>query len=299
MAVFYKDYEKQSGNIENTGYDITPTEFHNLLGIGLSVYDEVHKALNLVYKSISYSHTSLILGLSATMESLNTKVEDIQHLMFPNTIRFDEIKMKKYIELLSIKYEFMVFNPKRIRTTMFGSNMYNDIAFEHSICNNPSLLKSYLEMQFYIMRHLFKGGCDFYQPGDKAIVFASSVKMCTHLTEYLQEKYPELDIRRYAENDPYENLMEADVRVTTIKSGSTGHDIPGLTYCQMTSNIQSIVANKQARGRLREIVGRNLRFCYTYCGQVDRHVEYNKSRLKMFADGVKSIKELTIPFKLR
>ena len=299
MAVFYKDYEKQNGDLENTGYDITPVEFHSLLGIGFSIYDEVHKALNLVYKSISYSHTSLILGLSATMESLNRKVEEIQHLMFPNTIRFDDIKMKKYIELLAIRYEFMNYNPKRIRTTLYGSNMYNDIAYEQSICNNPSLLRSYLEMQFYIMRHLFKGNCDFYKPGDKAIVFASSIKMCTLLAEYLQTKYPDLDVRRYADGDPFENLMESDIRVTTIKSGSTGHDIPGLTYCQMTSNIQSIVANKQARGRLREIVGRNLRMCYTYCGQIDRHIEYHRSRLRMFVDGVKSIKELDVPFKLK
>lgn len=299
MAVFYKDYEKQNGNLEHTGYDITPVEFHSLLGIGFSVYDEVHKALNLVYKSISYSHTSLILGLSATMESLNRKVEEIQQMLFPNTIRFNDIKMKKYIEMLAIRYEFMNYNPKRIRTTLYGNNMYNDIAYEQSICNNPSLLRSYLEMQYYIMKHLFKGACDFYRPGDRAIVFASSVKMCTHLTNHLKAKYPELDVRRFAEGDPFENLMEPDIRVTTIKSGSTGHDIPNLTYCQMTTNVQSVVSNKQARGRLREIVGRNLRMCYTYCGQIDRHVEYHKARVRMFIDGVKTIKELDVPFKLR
>jgi hypothetical protein len=50
--------------------------------------------------------------------------------------------------------------------------------------------------------------------------------------------------------------------------------------------INSSVSNLQALGRLREIVGRIVRFYYFYCEQIPKHVEYHYNKVELFRDRV-------------
>ena len=71
-------------------------------------------------------------------------------------------------------------------------------------------------------------------------------------------------------NDPYENIIEPDIRVTTIISGGTAIDIPNLRTL-ILNNIKSPVANLQTMGRLRDLQNRDVKFYYLYSEQIAKH----------------------------
>jgi superfamily II DNA or RNA helicase len=119
--------------------------------------------------------------------------------------------------------------------------------------------------------------------------------MCTEYTKVLKDRYPDLDVRRYVEDDPYENIIEADIRVTTVQSGGTAIDIPKLRVAIMTVSIDSPVSNLQALGRLRELKDRDVKFYYLYCVQIPKQVQYHRNRKLLFEPKVASVVELHYP----
>jgi hypothetical protein len=126
------------------------------------------------------------------------------------------------------------------------------------------------------------------EAGQKFIVFAASVNMCTAIATYLQKLYPELDIRRYApsDGDPKANLFESDGCVTTIGAGGTGHDIKNLIAVIMTTAIDSEAANLQAFGRLRKLrSGQTPEFVYLVNSDNEKHLKYHENKIKLL-DGV-------------
>jgi superfamily II DNA or RNA helicase len=130
---------------------------------------------------------------------------------------------------------------------------------------------------------------------DKLVVFCASIDMCTEYTKHLKEEFPDLDVRRYVEDDPYENVIEADIRVTTIQSGGTAIDIPNLRVAIMSVSVDSPVSNLQALGRLRELKDRDVKFYYLYCLQIPKQVGYHRNRKLLYQPKVASINELHYP----
>jgi ERCC4-related helicase len=118
------------------------------------------------------------------------------------------------------------------------------------------------------------------------------------MTKYLKKKYPQLDVRRYCEDDPYEDVIEPDIRVTTILSAGTALDIPQLITVIMTNSVNSPVANLQTLGRLRELKDREVCFYYLFCEEIKKHVEYHHARKDLFYDRVENIKELRAPYSV-
>jgi len=164
----------------------------------------------------------------------------MQHIMFPASIRHEKIKMEKYIECYPVSYNIADPIRTKIRTTEFGSNSYSQTAFEKSIMKNPVLLKKYTQIIDQVIEF---GYIRNRVPGDKGIVFVGTVAMATYLTAHLKALYPTLDIRRYVAEDPYENIIAPDFRVTTVLSGGTAIDIPELIFSFMTNSMSSTVSN--------------------------------------------------------
>jgi len=46
------------------------------------------------------------------------------------------------------------------------------------------------------------------KPGQKAIIFFSTIKMCTMFADYLKSKYPDIDTRRYVGEDDYDEELK-------------------------------------------------------------------------------------------
>jgi superfamily II DNA or RNA helicase len=85
------------------------------------------------------------------------------------------------------------------------------------------------------------------------------------------------------EEDPYENLMQADVSVSTLLSAGTGVDIPMLTTVILTTSISSSQSNIQGFGRLRNIPNKKLRFVYFVCSDFPKQLEYHEKKKDMLS----------------
>jgi len=289
---FYKAYEIDKKSDEMQSYSCMPDDLFPLLKAGTMIIDETHQHLHAVFKMLMYTHISKVIALSATLISNDSFLQKIHHLMFPKEIRFDKIKMDRYIKVYAIAYNFNDMARARIRTTEFTSTSYSHIAFEKSIIKQYQTLSNYLKLIEYFVKI---GYIQDYIKGDKLIIYAASIAMCDEITKYLKRRYSYYDIRRYVEQDPYENVIDADIRVTTVLSAGTAVDIPNLRCTIMTNSIYSDVSNLQSLGRLRNLKDRDVKFYYIYCDQIKKQVEFHQHRKALFADRVASFKEFKSP----
>lgn len=287
LNMFIKAYgESPSDCIEN--YGCSPEELYELLGIGTVLIDEIHQHLNAVYRSFCFMNVDMAIGLSGTFQSSDPFIDKIQRVMFPKEIRFEHVKMKKYIRAYGISYVITPESMKKIRTTERGGTTYSQTAFEKSILKNPVIKSRYLKLIEEVVKN---GFMDLYQPGHKAIIFCRMQNMCEAVVEHLKSVYPDLDIRRYTQEDPFENVIEPDIRVTTHQSAGTAIDIPGLMTNITCDNIRSQVANLQCLGRLREPKTGVARYFSIYSESIKKHVQYQIERRELFKDRVVSFKE--------
>jgi superfamily II DNA or RNA helicase len=292
---FFKAYEEDRFSDAFKSYGCEPEQLCEILGVGSIVIDETHEHLYGVYRLMCYSNVPKIIALSGTVISMDPFIEKIHKVLFPKEIRFDKIKMKKYIKVYPISYVFRDFSSAKIRSTEFGSRNYSQTAFEKSLMKNLPVFKNYLAL---ICQLIDIGYLSDYKKGDKLAIYAGSIAMCTAITEHLKQKYSHLDVRRYVESDPYENVIEADIRVTTIISAGTAIDIPQLTTVIMTNSVNSPVANLQTLGRLRELPGRDPKFFYLYSTEIQKQLDYHRKRMELFEDRVAVIKEFKSPIAL-
>ena len=157
---------------------------------------------------------------------------------------------------------------------------------------HPNTLKQYLNMVKFIV--------DAEYIKDKTIngklaIFFSTVNMCLVAVDFFKQQYPDLDVRKYTAEDPYENVIDPDIRITTILSTGTAVDIPNLVMVLNTINIFSGQANIQTLGRLRKIDNKELKYIYIYCQQIAKHNQYHRHRRITISPYALSITELNYP----
>lgn len=301
---WFKAYETLGSKAcREAGYDCDPDQFYEHLGVGMRLIDEVHIDFHFNFIHDLYTNVNKGISLSATLLNLDPFMEKMYNLAYPKLDRYNGGELKKYTKSFAVMYDFQF--QRRVNTKDFGSNTYSHIAFEKSIMssNNKGLLNNYCGMIYDILNIKF---LPTFTKGKKAVVYAASKKMCTAIAEFLKKQLPDMDVRRYIGKDPkepgiedpYENLLDADIRVTTIQSGGTGHDIKGLTDVIMTNCIQSIQQNIQVLGRLREIIGGETRFYYLTCYSLEKQMKYHFDKIEMLKERAKSFEILPYGLKL-
>ena len=274
-----KRYKSDPDASVEYGYPIYPAQLFRVLDAGIHMTDEVHENFHFNFILNLFIDCQLSLSMSATLEDNDKFKEKMYHLLFPKASRFDEFELKRYTEVYSVHYSFAHHrNLKNIRTTERGRNSYSHAAFEKSVMRQPDVLKGYLKMIKYLVDI---GYIDRRQPGDKLAVFGATKEMNSIIVDYLQGAYPELVVRRFMQGDPLENLHKSDIRVTTILSGGTAHDIKDLVTGIQTIAIDSVKANKQSYGRLRKLKDRTTKFYYLSCTQIPKHMQYDKRKMLM------------------
>lgn len=273
---YIKEYEKFGDNLKDFGYDCMPYEFFNALGIGIRVIDEVHQDYHFNFKLDLYTNVTYSMSLSATLFNNDEFIENMYRLAYPPAIRYKGAKYTKFVHAKTIFYT--IDKNVNIKISHRGTSNYSHNAYEDSILHDRVLLSNYLKL---IDDAVYDNYITKREPGDKCAVFASSIKMCTVIAEYLSEQYSDLTVKRYVSEDPYSNLIEPDIRVTTISSGGTAHDIAGLTSVVMTVSIDSIQANVQSFGRLRPKDGKIMRITYLVNEGISKHLIYHRNRKKM------------------
>ena len=276
---WFKLYEQHGAHLTSLGYACLPHQLCEFLGIGFRVIDEVHQDFHLNFKIDLYTHVERSVSLSATLISGDDFINNMYELAYPSTQRYKGGAYDKYIEARAVLYRLS--EPNKIRTTEYGSKTYSHHAFEKSVMRNPVILRNYLTLISQVIRGTYLNN---YKPGDRLLVYGASIDFCTRLTAHLKQQHPTLHVNRYVESDPYDNLMESDICVSTLQSAGTGVDILGLTTVILTPAVKSSAANIQGFGRLRKLKdGTVPQFMYFVCQDIKKHVEYHASKRELLA----------------
>lgn len=288
---FNTDFENNPRLCEEK-YGVTPLDLFPLLGIHTMLVDEVHLSFHAVYKLLLLSNVKFLLGLSATMIPNDALEARAYNSVFSDENTYHDSMIKKYIKLFPMTYNAdnkalskMRWSSRRNKFNR-SSGVYSHAMFEQSIMKYKSLLKSYFKVIEEPFDHYYLGE---YLPEDKCIIFVYTVEMATLLKDYLSNKYPDKVVKRYVQDDSYDEMLTGDVIVTTIGSAGTGLDIPNLRVGIQTVSVSSPKSNIQSMGRLRKLKDRDVKFIYLYCAQVDKQVGYHKLRLELFQDRVAQI----------
>jgi len=277
MSNYIRDYDKNKSS-----YPVSPDNLMEHLKIGVTVNDEAHQHFHAVYMALLRFNSVKHIGLSATLVSHDRSLVRLYDTMYPEKSRISNLVVyNKYIQAIAVRYSL-----SSIRGIVFKrAQGYNHILFEQSVARNSVLLKNYLIMIEYYFKLQFVNRSS---NGQKCLIFASSVLMCTIINNYLNKRYKHYDINRYVEDDPYKNIIESDVCVTTPQSGGTAIDIPGLITTLDTTSVGSQQSNIQALGRLREIKGVDVRYIYLYTNDIPNQLNLHHLRMNVIKDRVAS-----------
>jgi len=267
-------------------YNCTPLELFPLLGVGVMVNDETHMAWHALYRIIIYSNVQYQIGLSATLISDDPVVSRLHKVVYPPEAIYENVAFNKYIDVFPISYTIKDKNLKYIKTTNYGSNNYSHTAFEQSVMRHKFLLEQFINIVDTTAKEYF---FEEYKENDKLLIFVTTIKLASILSDYFSKKYSHLNTQRYCEDDSYADMLKADIIVSTLGSIGTGVDIPNLRTSIMTVSLSSTAANIQSLGRLRKLKDRDVKFCYLYSPQISKQKQYHMKRVDIFKDKVANI----------
>lgn len=289
---FYEQSEEQA--YYDAGYAIPPDLLYEHCNIGVRVIDEGHQDFHLCFKADLYTNVPRAITLSASMVDEDPFLLEMQRVMYPPKDRYKAPPPKKYTTATAFFYSFK--DGIDIKTSWHGRTDYSHGAFEAWLLSRPYLLEQYFYMLYELIEYDY---IKHYKEGDRLLVFCYSIDLATALTKYLSEKYPKLTVERYVEDDPYANVMEPDIRVSTVLSAGTGIDIKNLRVCILTQALSSIKANIQAFGRLRELKGdtRGTQFYYLNCRNIPQHLIYHDKKVELLRERTKA--QLTLDYDKR
>lgn len=282
------EYEDHGNRTLDEGYACYPWEFFETIGVGVKIVDEVHQFFHQMFKLDLYTHTQHSISLSATLISRDSFMMRMYEIMFPLRVRPREVALNKYIQSFAIHYNFI--KPEKIHTKERGSKFYSHNAVEKSIMAHVPTMLNYMRLIDETVRI---GYLEHPRPKKKCAIYASTIEMCTKITEYFARKYPHLDVRRYTGDDPYENVIDADVRVSTIGSSGTAIDIPDLTTTVVTVGISSIQANIQVLGRLRDLKdGSDVKFYFFTADNLEKHEKYYDEKRDLLKERAATFRDI-------
>jgi hypothetical protein len=285
-----KLYEQLGDSTLDLGYAITPDKFFELLQAGERQIDEVHQDFHLNFKVDLYTNILGSTSLSATLLSDDDFINKMYEVAYPASTRYNGGAYDKYISARAVFYKLR--HPNKIRYKDPRKN-YNHIVFEESIMKNDLLCSNYMQLILQVIKGTWLKD---YKEGQRLIVFAASIEFCTMLRDFLKTQFPNKDVRRYVGEDPYENLMEPDIRVTTLGSAGTAVDIPMLKTTVLTNAVNSSQTNVQGLGRLRKLDdGTVPEFIYFACEDIPKHIEYHERKRVLLQDRTVSYRSTFIP----
>jgi len=267
VANYIKQYEETVFT-----YPVEPGRLMEHLGIGTLLNDETHQEHHALFKASLYFEVRKLIGLSATLVSNQADVNAMYQILLPDKKRISNLlEYEKYLNVKAINYRLEFTRGIQYqRQQGYSHNLY-----EQSIMRNNVLLRDYIDMILY---YIAEGYISRRKQGEKLLIFAASIRMCTILRNYVSDVYKNLDVRRYVEDDPYENLMEGDIVITTVLSAGTAIDVANLITVIQTISISSLQSNLQAAGRLRKLKDREVWYYYTYTRDIDKQYKMHKDR---------------------
>jgi len=288
LTIFFNAYEEDPKFCVED-YGCAPEELYELLDVGFMLVDEGHEHFHTVYRLTCYMHTPLYVCLSGTMVHNDRFIANMQHTMYPAEIRFEELTMSKYIDVTAFQYRLENIERDRIKTSERGMTSYSHNAFEKSIMHNKKTRANYLRQIVDLVKYGYMAN---RKEGQKLLIFVALKDTCKEVRNHLRNLYPDLTIEKFVQGDPYKNLMDSDICVSTLGSAGTAHDIKGLTDVINTVSIDSHQKNRQALGRLRDLGETEVRFYYLYTPDVPTQAKYHRNKIILYQPFVRSHRTL-------
>lgn len=289
---FHKDFLAQPKPWKKYGLK-TLHDFYTIFKFGLRIRDEAHEHLHFNFKFDLFTHVGKTLDLSATLIYDDPGSERMSRIVYPMKDRFEQGKWDTYIEVLSVEYSLRPTT--KLKWTQGFNGPYNHNQFEMSILKNRVYTDAYLGIIRAVVQELFT---DVRSEEEKALVYCSTKEMCSKVSAYLQDRFPDITVNRYIGEDEYDNLLNAELVVTTPKSAGTGVDIPKLAVIINTVNISSTQSNVQLAGRLRYDEDIISRYYYMTCINIPHHVKYDLEKRHKLKGVVKSLGTLDTSHRL-
>jgi len=269
-----KLYELHGNHILNMGYACLPEQLCAVTGAGIRLIDEVHQDFHLNFKIDLYTNVKSSISLSATMKADDDFVNNMYEVAYPGFLRYKGPAYIKYVNATAVFYRFKY--PNKIRYKQAGTKAYNHHVLENSIIKHPEMFANYKAL---IRRILLGSFFKEYKAGQKCLLYCASVDLCTIMRDYLIKQFPDMIITRYVAEDPFENLMDADICVTTLGSAGTAVDIDNLTTVILSVALATSQGNIQSLGRLRQLKdGTTPEFIYLSCEDIPKHLEYHQQK---------------------
>lgn len=267
---YLKEYEEFKHEILAMGYGCLPEDFFETVGAGARLIDEVHQDFHLNYKIDMYTNVPKSVSLSATLLNNDPFLERMYKIAYPLTDRYSGQPLKRYAHAKAVIYSMQT--KRYFNTTERDSPTYSHNAFERSILKSHDFTKSYFSL---ILNTIKASYILNYKKGQRMIVFFASLDMVDSFVKCLKSIYSQFDIRKFIGGDDLKDLLEADITISTLQNAGTAHDIPNLTTVILTPSVQSIQANIQVLGRLREITDTRVEFIYLACRDIPKQMDYH------------------------
>lgn len=257
-------------SMEHLGYGVDPPNLMELLGAGCLLRDEVHECFHRVFMIDLYNHVPYTINVTATLLSDNRELSTMHELLFPSSERNQQKELEVYTEVVLAK--FNLNDGYKIRTTERNSTMHSQAAIEKSLLRNKKILDAYCSFIIELLReHFISNRVD----GERAIVFCAFRLFIEHLYKEVCSAFPDLKVRMYKSGENYnENLLNADISLTTKKSAGTAVDVPGLLTVIDAHLQSSSPAVIQALGRLRKLENKTPKYVPLVCTDWRKHIEY-------------------------
>jgi len=278
-------------------YGCKPWEFFELMQAGCLTIDEVHQDFHLNFLIDCMSHLYKEVALSGTMVADDAFMNRMYRIKFPPETYAPRPALKRYIDVYSVFYRF--HRPDNIRYLVQAK--YHQATFEASILKQSKALVNYTTMIVELAWHQWYRHRD-YRKGSKLAIYCGRHEMCDAVLARVKSKFAGLDCRRKIDVDPEENLLHADIIVTTLPSAGTARDIPNLGVCIATIGLSGRQASEQLIHRLREpkegsvLHGLTPRFIFLTCRDLQKHLTYSEDRKVKLGHVVKNFNTLTSTF---
>lgn len=279
LYAFFQAYELFPN--DESLYGCKPIDLYRVLGIGFRIIDEVHQDFHSNFRQDLYANVMKTLSLSGSLKKNSSFINRMYEVALPLRTRIGNIKKKPYCAVTALFYQIKSDYRDKLRY-LNNRNQYSHNEFESNILRDKKLKQNYLDIIVSCWDTFFTNR---YEDGMKGIVFAGRVEMCDAIVEQFRLEYPNKRVERYTSDDEYENLLDADIVVSTLLSAGTAVDVKRLRTAFMTTAVGSIDANIQAFWRIRELKEYphvTPDFIYLVCSDIPQHREYHRIKVEEY-----------------
>jgi len=280
-------FERSPQALIDAGYQCTPDELCEVLQVGIRAFDEVHQCFHQCFTVDLYTHAPKTISMSATLFNKDPFIAKMYELMFPAQKRFDSLPLTRYTDVVAMLYYY--HRPDLIQTTARGSTFHSAGAMETSLLKHKPTLKAWCGL---IQEALEDGFIKVNRAKKRVVIYVYLKEMVKELVKVLSQLYPQYRVESYIDKDPLDNILTADITVSTLGSAGTNLDIPDLTNVVLARDITSVQSNIQLLGRLRELKSDNhpVTLHYISAANIPKSYEYHLEKMRTFKDRVRTHK---------